>query len=303
MATQDNYFRPMKASSSTDGDLSDITFPVYATPKKDGIRCVIQRGKAKSSTLKPIPNKYIRSKLRNLAPFDGELQTGKTGSFDQRTEGIMREAGTPDFTFFVFDQVPMMRDTGYLERVKWLMAWKKERGDKLPHVKFLLPVKLNNMRELRAYMREQLALGEEGIVIRSGDGPYKYGRSTFKEGYAIKFKPFEDAEAKIYGVFEQMENQNEKQETFLGTSGRSSHKANKKGKNTLGGFHVTTRQWGEFKVGTGQGLDMKLRKLIWSNPKKFIGKIIKFKYQKIGTKDKPRIPIFLGFRDKRDITS
>ena len=34
---------------------------------------------------------------------------------------------------------------------------------------------------------------------------------------------------------------------------------------------------------------------------KLMNRIIKFKWQEAGTKDKPRCPIFLGFRDPEDV--
>jgi DNA ligase-1 len=45
------------------------------------------------------------------------------------------------------------------------------------------------------------------------------------------------------------------------------------------------------------------RREVWKDPDAYIGKIIKYKYQAIGSKDAPRIPIFLGFRDERDMTN
>jgi DNA ligase-1 len=35
--------------------------------------------------------------------------------------------------------------------------------------------------------------------------------------------------------------------------------------------------------------------------KKLLGKIVKYKYQEIGVLEKPRFPVFLGFRDKEDM--
>ena len=291
----------MKAASSDKKDLSELKFPLYGTPKIDGIRCVMVRGKAMSSSLKPIPNKFIRKTLKGLPPFDGELTVGT--NFQDCTSGIMTHGGKPDFMFRVFDQVPAIQDIAYRLRRKWLITWRNEFRKKKtnPRIKFLIPVKLRNLEELQDYLGTCLAKGYEGIVVRSGKSPYKYGKSTWKEGWAIKFKPFADAEAKILWLFEQQENQNKKTKNELGLSQRKGSQKNFKGKNTLGGFHVTTKQWGEFNVGTGVGLNDALRKKIWRHPKRYIGKTIKFKYQVEGTKDVPRIPIFIGFRDERDV--
>lgn len=48
------------------------------------------------------------------------------------------------------------------------------------------------------------------------------------------------------------------------------------------------------------GWDEKKTKEIWQNQQKYMGKIVKYKFQAIGTLIKPRIPICLGFRDPSD---
>ena len=54
-----------------------------------------------------------------------------------------------------------------------------------------------------------------------------------------------------------------------------------------------------FSVGSGftdaQRLDF------WRNAESLIGKVIKYKSFTVGVKDKPRFPIFLGFRHKDDL--
>jgi DNA ligase-1 len=49
------------------------------------------------------------------------------------------------------------------------------------------------------------------------------------------------------------------------------------------------------------GLTDAVRKELWEKRKTLPGKIVKFRYQKIGTMEAPRQPIFLGFRDGRDL--
>jgi DNA ligase-1 len=141
-------------------------------------------------------------------------------------------------------------------------------------------------------------------MIRDPEGPYKCGRSSVKQQYLLKIKPFEDGEAKIVGFEEQMENTNEAEKDAFGHTKRSSHKAGKVPKGTLGKFVVRRLSDDlEFRVGTGKGLTNTLRQEIWDNQKKFLGKIIKYKHQAIGAKIAPRIAIFLGFRDLRDMTA
>jgi len=78
------------------------------------------------------------------------------------------------------------------------------------------------------------------------------------------------------------------------------------GKGTLGKFLV--REVGdvpwkdrEFAIGTGEGLTQLLRQQIWDAKETYLGKIVTYKYQPHGVKDLPRLPIWKGFRDKRDM--
>jgi DNA ligase-1 len=41
----------------------------------------------------------------------------------------------------------------------------------------------------------------------------------------------------------------------------------------------------------------------WKNPDQFMGMVVKYKFLPIGIKDKPRHPIFLGFRSPVDLFS
>jgi DNA ligase-1 len=127
-----------------------------------------------------------------------------------------------------------------------------------------------------------------------------------REGYLLKRKPFKDSEAIIVGFEEQMENANEAEQDAFGRTKRSKHLEGMIPKDTLGKFLV--REIGEtpwldreFAIGTGEGLTQDLRKEIWDNQSKYLGKIVTYKYQPHGIKDLPRLPIWKGFRDKRDL--
>src|SRR5580658_4211357 len=94
--------RPMLAATLT--DLSVIRYPVLATPKLDGIRCLVIDGKAVSRTFKPIPNRYTRNYLEECAKkdqdfnwLDGELTVGD--KFQDCSSGIMSHDGCPKFTY------------------------------------------------------------------------------------------------------------------------------------------------------------------------------------------------------------
>ena len=274
-------------------NLSDIKYPVLCTAKLDGIRCLIVNGKAVTRNFKPIPNHYIRNTIESVAVegFDGEIiLKGKT--FNEISSAVMSEDGEPDFTYMVFD---FWSINGYQERMDDL-----KYCPKLPHIDYLIPIQINDEITLLAYETVCLTNGYEGVMIRAPNCPYKFGRSTVKEGYLLKLKRFSDSEAIIINLQEKMHNENEAKKDAFGRTERSSHQENQIPTNTLGAFVVRELTTGvEFKIGTG--MNDELRKQVWSNQKNYIGKIVKYKSQKVGEKDAPRFPVFLGFRDERDI--
>ena len=75
-------------------------------------------------------------------------------------------------------------------------------------------------------------------MIRTPDSPYKCGRSTEREGWLLKIKRFEDAEAVVLDTYEGMSNQNDAQRDAFGRTKRSLAQAGKVGRGELGGFVV-----------------------------------------------------------------
>jgi DNA ligase-1 len=296
-------FKPMLAASM-DADkgqsIATLPYPMIASIKYDGIRCVIpQGGVPLTRALKNIPNNHIREELmgEGLDGLDGELMTGGEGQpFD--TGPIMRRDGYPDFKFYVFDDFSDP-NLNYEQRIVEYWARVTALKKKLP---WLVPVSVTLVRspeELTAFLDECLAAGHEGAMVRLKKGLYKFGRATYAEGSLIKVKPFEDAEATVVGFEEQLENTNEKTTNELGRGKRSSHQAGKVPKETLGALILHSQEFGEFRCGTG--MDDALRKQIWNNMTAYFGKTVTFRFQRIGMKDKPRIPSFKGFRHKDDI--
>lgn len=285
--------KPMLAEDC--GGIENIKYPCYASIKLDGIRCVTFAGEAKSRSLKPIPNRYIRSEIKRLGldGFDGELLVGN--AFHEATSGIMSEDGEPDFRFYVFDHF-LYPERGYLERLAYLRLLPED-----PRIIPLYPVQCDSREDLEAFLEAALAEGHEGVMVRTAHGPYKYGRSTVKEGYLLKVKPMETGEATVVGFYEQMQNLNEATINALGHTERSDHAENKVGKNTLGGLHVHSKEWGNFDLATG--FTDAQRREIWENPGKYLNKVAHFQFQRHGSKDKPRIPTWKGWRHEEDLSS
>ena len=303
-------FKPML--SATCDDITAVKYPVYASTKLDGIRCILKDGVAVSRNLKPIPNKHIQSVLGALPEsfyLDGELIVGEPfgkGVWARTQSGVMSEDGEPDFTFWVFDipnrpELPFetrFNDLDLLNRLTYPML-KDARIKILPHELIHNAELLKNLEEVC------VAQGFEGIMIRSLDGRYKFGRSTVKEGGLMKVKRWHDMEGEIIGWQEQMENTNEQTRDELGRAKRSTHKAGKVGKGTLGAWILKISEPHESiykQVDCGSGMNDEFRQNACNNIESFKGKLVKFKYTEISEDGIPRFPIFLGIRNPLDVS-
>lgn len=287
--------RPMLASTLKTEDFSSLRFPLYCTPKLDGIRYLKVDNRLLSRTLKQIPNEYIQTLCKSQPEFtDGEIIAG---NFQETTSLVMSDYKEGHFTLYVFDYLKDP-NLSYLERMEQLSKLECPTNDKFSVAK-LLPVKISNVKELTEYEEKCLSEGYEGIMLRSPNGKYKYGRATPREQSLMKLKRFSDYEATIIGFEEHMTNLNESIPDEMGLLKKQTLKENKIGSNKLGSL-VVEKDGIQFKVGSG--FNDSLREQIWDNQERYLGKIIKFKtFEVTGVKEKPRFPIFLGFRDSRDM--
>lgn len=277
-------------------DVTKLRYPVIASPKLDGIRALVIDGQLVSRTLKPIPNRHVQKLFSGLPEgTDGELICGAANQdpYRRTVSAVMSEDGEPDVHYFVFDNFKIQ--SGFKERFDSIIKLKS-----WDNVEIVLHEKIRNAEHLAEFESEAVEQGFEGAMIRSVDGPYKFGRSTVKEGYLLKLKRYRDSDAEIIGTYELMHNGNEATTNALGRTERSSHQANKTGLDSLGGFELRDVHSGvEFRCGTGLTADD--RKTLWDTREELIGKIIKYKFFPTGSKDKPRHPVFLGMRSRLDV--
>lgn len=292
--------KPMLAVKCS--DVTKLKFPVLATPKLDGIRCVKVNGKALSRKFLPIPNAFIRSLIEQFFPdgVDGELIV-PGASFNDTSSAVMSSDGMPDFKYFVFDYVPGALDVPYRIRMHALEDMKLfGKGEFV--MKRVLPVTINNVDELNAYETKCLNEGYEGVMVRDPNGPYKLGRSTENEGWLLKVKRFEDAEAKVIELVELQRNDNEATKDNVGHTKRSTHAENMTPMGVLGAIRVKDLKTGvEFSIGSG--FDAAQRKAIWEHRADYVGELVKYKHQPSGAKEAgaPRFPVFIGFRHTNDM--
>jgi len=282
-------FKPLLAAKAT---MADVHYPAFATPKIDGIRCLITVTGPATRKLKAIPNHHIRELLTTLpVGLDGELWIPGAKCFGDVSTAVMAHDGKPDFRYLVFDNFET--SGGYLTRVE------KLRGMNFPEwVTVLEPERIENEEALLAYERTVLYADFEGVMLRSERGPYKHGRSTVREGTLLKLKRFEDDEAVVYGYQELLHNENAAEQDALGHTKRSTAQAGKTAGGMLGALMLRTPDGIEFNVGTG--FTQVQREALWEARQDLLGLTVKYRHQGAGAKTKPRFPSFLGFRHPND---
>lgn len=311
-------FRPMKPYKlKLPQDLSKLRYPLLVQPKLDGFRCVILDGKALSYSLKPIRNNYTREWLefkygkenRHAITFlDGELLVNG-GNFQAVQSAFNSYDGEPDFCYKLFDGGCFTFSCE--SRITGLE--KHALGERAHPV---MTTKIYDEQELLNYETTCLAQGYEGIILRDPVAHYKFGRSSLRSGELLAIKRFTDAEAEILGCYALERNLNEPTINEHGLQERSSAASGKVLDKMLGGFNVRGIN-GTFKdviFNIGSGFTEAQRIQYWQQWKaneqlmpsivtgaRIISRIVKYKYQECGSKDKPRSPIFLGFRHEDDL--
>lgn len=303
-------FKPMLAK---EGNPSDLSYPVFAQIKYDGIRCSIVNGVAVSRTLKPIRNAEIQAMLGRpeLNGLDGELIVGDPaapGCMQATSSFVMAPNKTGAWwTFYVFDK---WDEPGpYTDRRTAAGVVMESTDITVIPPQYLWPatyVECYSEVELEEFEKKAVADGHEGIIVRTVDSPYKFGRSG-KTGPLLKIKRFIDFEAEVIGVYEKMHNSNEATRNLLGRTERSTKKAGMVGVDTLGGLVLKALNGphkGEtFRCGTG--FNDEQRQLYWcqaTTAGTIKGRIAKIKSFPVGVKDAPRFPVFLGWRDPEDMS-
>lgn len=314
-------WKPMLAPNETP-DFKTLRFPFLASCKLDGIRATLQGGRILSRSLKEIPNRYVQERFTSLGlpdGLDGELICGNPADDPyKRTHSIVMSDDKP---LNFYDNVESANTAfGRGDTVRWYcfdkydatLGFEKRYKNTFltveqafsPYLRHVPHTLIRTIEELEYFEQKTLAQGYEGVMLRSVDGPYKQGRATLGQGWLIKVKRYQDAEALILDCYAEQENTNEEFKNELGRTARSSAQAGKVDKDQLGGFNV---------VGQGaffNGIDFKVpnssithedRKTLWAQRDDLKGKLLIYKFFPCGSDVRPRHPVFKWFRDRRDV--
>lgn len=304
-------FRPMLAPNEK-VDLNNIHYPVLASTKLDGIRCLFIDGKILSRSLKPIQNKQLCERFEPLRKYseehdvilDGEIFSPEL-TFQEITHYVMtqdleNEKLPESLKFYAFDLIKQMDLAESFEsRYRNLQHFVFSLSGICPQYTFLWIVQqdeVHSKEEVLKLFENALNTGLEGLILRDPTSRYKCGRGTIKEGLIYKLKPWETFDAKITGVVQSTEVREgaEKKTNELGHSITSKKIADRITIEKASAFYVQY-EGKELKVTLAMTDEEKEE--VWKNKEAYIRKTIEFKAMKIGMKDLPRHPIFLRFID------
>ena len=297
-------FRPMLAPNTTI-DIKTLKYPLLVSYKLDGIRCIFKDGEMTSRSLKQFPNVQLRKRFGHFTKLskdkdiilDGEL-LAKSITFNELS-GLTRQLDKElpeDLFFYCFD---VIKNENFLqpfnERVSPLTY---DYIKNIPYFKTVKQELILNPEEVNKYYEEALDWGCDGLILRDPNGKYKFGRGTVKEGLIYKMKPFMTFDAKIIDVIQATEVREgaEKKINELGRSVTSKKLADR----------VLIEKASAFVV-KYEGLDLKVtiamsdeeKEEVWKNRCQYIGVMIEYKGMLVGSKDLPRHPVFLRFRDDK----
>lgn len=293
---------------------------LYMQPKIDGMRVFVSPELApQSRSGKIFKQRHLHRWLGDhpsLAFSDGEVVGGHQydpTSFRQAMSNIRAEDGTPDFTYYMYDtQHPDTVGYDYDTRRARIANILRHLGDaqnpegREYHARLILTpqIKVHTLEQIYTNEVKLIAEGWEGGILRRNDRPYKCGRATFSQGSLLKLKRFEDAEAIVVGYEPWEVNDNEPTQSPLGYTVRSSHQENLRPIDRLGVLKVEllTDRSIKFGIGVMRGVTHEDRDRLWANRDSLIGKIAKFEHQGYGGGyDKPRTPVFIGWRNEFDL--
>ena len=288
----------------------DLPWPLLCSPKLDGIRCLPQPGEFAPTTVYSRTCKSLRSKqlqlqfgVPELNYLDSEGIEGDPCTPDCYTRSdshIMSFNKPGDLALYVFDDAsPELHSKSFWYRLQTA----EERVAKLnrPDVVFVEHELCQSIEELLVFEAKVLALGFEGVMMRTQRGAYKsHARCTWNDQIIYKLKRFTDDEGLLVGLEENDKNNNALEVNELGYAKRSKAAAGLVPGGRVGTFLVDF-QGLTLRIAPGVFKHAELIE-IWNNPHKYVGrKLIKFRHFAIGVKDLPRFGRAVGFRDNIDL--
>ena len=255
---------------SPNKEIGRIQFPCFAQTKMDGMRGVIVKRDGRvvvfsrngntmtkldkhfEAMLSSVDNIVLDGEL-TVVDSDGKLLDRKTGNgiLNKTVVETVSDEEVSRVRFTAWDLIDVCdfdkgidRRTG-VERLARLRAIPAN-----PLFEVVQTFEIANLEEAQELFKEQLAKGEEGIILKNNDHPWEDKRSK----QCVKMKEVIEMDLKITG--------------FAEGTGKAS--------GMTGAIQVENKD-GSIKTSVGTGLDDATRKDIWARQEELIGTIITVK--------------------------
>jgi len=311
-------FRPMLAPNDK-VELNEIKYPLLASTKLDGYRCIFNKGEILTRSLKQVQNKQLREKFETLRKYsednnlilDGEIYSHEL-TFQQLNKFFMSEDlesarsikrygevfKMPEHVkFYLFDCIKDDDfDTGFVYRDRY----SQDIANKFPGLIILVEQRMVNSKEEVEDMFEfALERDYEGLILKDIGGRYKCGRGTVKEGLIFKVKPFLTFDAKIINV-EQATKVDPNAERKINELGRSVTSRKQGNRHLIEKACAFVVKYNNIQLKVSLAMIDIEKEEVWKNRDSYIGKTIEYKGMLVGAKSVPRHPVFVRFRNDKD---
>jgi len=321
-------FKPLLAPNQ-EINLDELSYPILASTKLDGIRVIFYKGKILTRSLKALPNKQLNQKFEPIRQYSEDynlILDGEIYAHDIPFQFIISCFMTQDYenklAIKKWDKLCEEHDF-YMTREEVFNRLKfycfdcvendnfdKEFSVRVEDVykvalglnSLIIPVRQNRVsskEEIEAYFDKVLKDNYEGLILRSLDGRYKCGRGTIKEGIIYKVKPFRTFDAKIIDVIQSTE-VNEDAEKKMNELGRSVTSKKKNDRHLIDKASAFLVNYEDKELKVTLAMTDEEKEEVWKNKENYIGRTIEYKGMLVGAKDVPRHPVMIRFRNDKD---
>jgi DNA ligase 1 len=236
----------------------------WISEKYDGVRAIWDGHELRFRSGRPVPAPtWFIAGLPTQA-LDGELWLGRD-RFDELS-AIVRKTDPVDAEWrqirYMIFELPGAPGT-FTERI--VAIQQIVVASRLPNLEAVPQFRIGDRKSLKHRLEEIVKAGGEGLMLHRADAPYHGGRSDD----LLKFKPFEDAEARVIG-----------------------HEPGK-GRFTglTGALRMELPDGKRFRIGSG------LTDAARHNPPP-IGSLVTYRYQSLTARGLPRFPRYWRVRDE-----
>ena len=302
-------FKPMLAPNEK-VDLSTVTFPLLASTKLDGIRCIFYKGQILSRSLKQIQNKQLRERFEVIRAYtekwnlilDGEIYSPKL-NFQEITHFVMTqdlgEEKLPEhLRFYCFDVIAN-EDWTIPFHVRYPSCF--SLSCQFSDIIGVGQMPVANAQEVEEHFERVLKEGFEGLILRDPKSLYKCGRGTIREAIIFKVKPFLEIDAQVTGIIQATEVNSDAEKT-INELNRSVTSKKKNDRHVIEKASAVTVDYNGQSLKVTLALTDEEKIDVWKNRDSYIGRWIEYKYLAVGMKEGglPRHPTSLRWRIDKD---